>query len=79
MPHHAEGLSLSSAGSGRSSVSPTVPNGLSYARFFEATGALVPVHHRQQSQLAIIFRPATGLTTYTSLDYVEPPDFPCNV
>lgn len=37
-------------------------------RSFEAAGALVPVHHRQQSQLTLVFRPATGLTTYTSLD-----------
>lgn len=49
-------------------MSPAVPSGLSYARSFEAAGALVPVHHRQQSQLTLVFRPATGLTTYTSLD-----------
>lgn len=55
---------------------PTVLSGLSYAHSFEARGALVPVRHCQLSQLAIVFRPAAGLTTYTSLDYVEPPNFP---
>ena len=73
MPHHEEGLSQSSAGSGRSLL---MPDGLSYARFSEATGVPVSVHHRHQSQLAIVFCPATGLTTYTSLDYIESPGFP---